>query len=57
MSDESGVAEADQHLLDIAAQADPAECIRLGLRDVKEGLVRPAKEFFDEFEARHGISR
>jgi len=50
-------AEAYQRLLDTAAQADPAEGIRQGLRDVREGRVRPAREFFDEFEAGHGIRR
>jgi prevent-host-death family protein len=48
-------AEAYQRLLDIAAQADAGEGIRQGLQDVSEGRVRPAKEFFKEFEARHGI--
>jgi prevent-host-death family protein len=50
-------AEAYQRLLDIAAQADAEEGIRQGLDDVKEGRVGPARSFFDEFEARHGISR
>jgi PHD/YefM family antitoxin component YafN of YafNO toxin-antitoxin module len=50
-------AQAYQHLLDIAAQADAAEGIRQGLEDVRKGRVRPAKEFFAEFEAEHGISR
>jgi prevent-host-death family protein len=50
-------AAAYQRLLDTAAQAEPAEGIRQGLGDVREGRVRPAREFFDEFEARHGISR
>jgi prevent-host-death family protein len=50
-------AEAYQRLLDIAAQADPAEGIRQGLEDVREGRVRRAKEFFDEFEIRHDIRR
>jgi hypothetical protein len=49
-------AQAYQRLLDIAAQADAEEGIRQGLEDVREGEVRPAREFFDEFEARHGIS-
>lgn len=49
-------AQAYQRLLDIAAQADAREGIRQGLEDVKKGRVRPAREFFDEFEARHGIS-
>lgn len=48
-------AEAYQHLLDIAAQADAEEGIRQGLENAKEGKLRPAREFFDEFEAAHGI--
>jgi prevent-host-death family protein len=48
-------AEAYQRLLDIAAQADAGEGIRQGLEDLREGKVRPVREFFDEFEARHGI--
>ena len=50
-------AEAYQRLLDIAAQAEAAEGIRQGLDDVNEGKVRPAREFFEEFETRHGIPR
>jgi prevent-host-death family protein len=50
-------AEAYQHLLDIAAQADAAEGIRQGLENAKEGKLRPARQFFDEFDAAHGISR
>jgi PHD/YefM family antitoxin component YafN of YafNO toxin-antitoxin module len=50
-------AEAYQRLLDIAASADATEGIRQGLEDVKRGRVRPAREFFAEFEARHGLSR
>ena len=50
-------AEAYQHLLDIAAHADAEEGIRQGLEDAKKGRVRPAREFFDEFEAEHGIPR
>jgi prevent-host-death family protein len=50
-------AEAYQRLLDIAARADAEEGIRQGLEDSKKGKTRPAKEFFDEFEAEHGISR
>jgi hypothetical protein len=50
-------AEAYQRLLDIAARADAQEGIRQGLEDAREGRVRPATEFFDEFEARHGIPR
>lgn len=50
-------AAAYQHLLDIAAGASADEGIRQGLDDVKQGKVRPAREFFAEFEAEHGISR
>ena len=50
-------ARAYQHLLDVAAQADAGEGIRQGLEDIREHRLRPAREFFDEFEARHGISR
>jgi prevent-host-death family protein len=48
-------AEAYQRLLDIAAHADPREGIRQGLEHAQSGKVRPAREFFDEFEATHGI--
>ena len=50
-------AEAYQRLLDIAARADAEEGIRQGLQDARKGKTRPAKEFFDAFEAEHGISR
>ena len=50
-------AEAYQRLLDIAATADAAEGIRQGLEDVRKGRVRPAGEFFRDFEARHGLPR
>jgi prevent-host-death family protein len=50
-------AEAYQRLLDIAARADEEEAIRQGLEDVKKGRTRPAREFFAEFEAKHGIRR
>lgn len=50
-------AEAYQRLLDIAAYADAGEGIRQGLEDVKQGKVRSAKEFFADFEAKHGIPR
>jgi prevent-host-death family protein len=48
---------AYQRLLDIAAQADVREGMRQALQDVKKGKSRPAKEFFAEFEAAHGIKR
>ena len=50
-------AEAYQRLLDIAARVDAGEEIRQGLEDAGKGKIRPAKEFFDEFEAEHGILR
>ena len=50
-------AAAYQHLLDIAASASSEEGVRQGLHDVRQGKVRPASEFFAEFEARHGIPR
>ncbi len=50
-------AESYQRLLDIAAGADSGEGIRQGLEDVKKGRVRPVREFFAEFEARHVIRR
>jgi prevent-host-death family protein len=50
-------AESYQRLLDIAARADAAEGIRQGIEDANRGKTRPARKFFDEFEATHGISR
>jgi prevent-host-death family protein len=50
-------AEAYQRLLDLAARADTDEAIRQGLDDVAHGRTRPAREFFDEFEDKHGIRR
>jgi prevent-host-death family protein len=50
-------AEAYQRLLDVAARADAGEGIRQGLDDVKKGKTKPAKKFFTEFEAAHGIRR
>ncbi len=49
--------DASQQLLDIAASADAVEGIRQGLADAQNGGVRPATEFFAEFEAKHGIPR
>jgi hypothetical protein len=50
-------AEAYQRLLDIAAGANAEEGIRQGIEDVRKGKVRPAREFFADFEAEHGIPR
>lgn len=46
-----------QRLLDIAAHADAEEGIRQGVEDASQGKVRAAREFFADFEARHGIPR
>jgi hypothetical protein len=37
-------------------EVDAEEGIRQGLEDARLGRVRPIREFFAEFEARHGIS-
>ena len=50
-------AEAYQRLLDIAARADAEEGIRQGLEDANRGRLRPAREFFVDFEAANGIPR
>ena len=50
-------AAAYQRLLDVAARADADEGIRQGLEDARKGKLRPARAFFDDFEAAHGISR
>jgi prevent-host-death family protein len=50
-------AEAYQRLLDIAARADVEEGVRQGLEEAKQGKSRPIREFFEEFEAKHGIRR
>ena len=50
-------AEAYQRLLDIAARGDAKEGIRQGLENARKGRIRPAREFFDDFEASHGLPR
>ena len=50
-------AEAYQHLLDIAAQADAVEGIRQGLEDLKKGRVRPAREALEMFRRIYEIPR
>jgi prevent-host-death family protein len=50
-------AEAYQRLLDVAASADGKEGIRQGMEDLRKGRIRPAKEFFEEFEAKRGLPR
>ncbi|MFZ1139396.1 MAG: hypothetical protein WAN76_09465 [Candidatus Sulfotelmatobacter sp.] len=41
----------DQELLDHGAGADAREGIRQGLEDARNGRIRSAREFFNEFEA------
>lgn len=48
-------AAAHQRLLDIAAYADVNEGIRQGMEDLRQGKVRPARQFFEDFEAKRGI--
>ena len=50
-------AEAYQRLLDHAARADAKEGIRQGIEDGQKGRIRPAQEFFDEFEAKYSLPR
>jgi prevent-host-death family protein len=50
-------AEAYQHLLDLAAEANAAEGIRQGLEDIANGRTRPAREVLDEIRAEYGIPR
>ena len=50
-------AEAYQRLLDAAALASAEEGIRQGLEDSRSRRTRPTRQFFDQFEARHGIPR
>ncbi len=49
--------ESYQHLLDTAARADAQEGIRQGIEDATKARLRPARQFFTEFEAAHGIQR
>lgn len=50
-------AEAYQRLLDIAARADATEGIRQGMEDARTGNLRSARQFFEEFEVKNGLSR
>jgi nicotinamidase/pyrazinamidase len=53
---ESEFAEAGVVLMDSADvinDADVEEAIRQGQEDASQGKIRPAKEFFDEFETTH----
>jgi prevent-host-death family protein len=48
-------AEAYQHLLDLAAEANAAEGIRQGIEDLRTGRTRPAATVFDEIRAGYGM--
>lgn len=50
-------AGAYQRLLDVAARADAKEGVRQGMEDTRKGRIRPAGEFFAEFEAERGLPR
>jgi prevent-host-death family protein len=50
-------AEAYQHLLDLAAEANAAEGIRQGLDDLRKGRTQSAGAVFDEIRADYGIPR
>jgi len=41
----------------IGSDFDGIEETIQGLEDVREGRVRPAREFFAEFETQHGLPR
>ena len=49
-------AEAYQHLLDLAAQADAEEGIRQGREDVATGHTYPARDALTAFRREHDIS-
>jgi hypothetical protein len=48
---------AYQRLLDIAAAANANEGVRQGVDDVRQGKIRPIRNFFSEFENRYGLPR
>ncbi len=50
-------AEAYQRLLDLAAASDVDEGIRQGRAQARQGKVRSARSFFQDFESRHGLRR
>lgn len=50
-------AEAYQHLLNLAAEANTGEGIRQGLDDMKNGRTRPARTVFDDLRGAHGLAR
>lgn len=50
----SGI-DRDRQQLDFDAVADAKEGIKQGLEDADHGRLRPARDFFAEFEASYGI--
>ncbi len=48
-------AESYQLLLDKVEAAEDLEAVRRGLEQSLSGQGRPAADFFQEFEARHGL--
>ena len=50
-------AEAYQHLLDLAAEANAGEGIRQGLEDAASGRTYASTEIFAELRAEYGIPR
>ena len=50
-------AEADQQLLDLAADASAAEGIRQGIEVLANGRTRPALDVFNEIRAEYGHTR
>ncbi len=50
-------AEAYQHLLDLAAEANAAEGIRQGLEDMKSGRTNSGSAVFAELRGTYGVPR
>ena len=50
-------ADAYQHLLDLAAQADASDGIRQGREDARSGRTMPARAVFEAMRKAHDISR
>lgn len=50
-------AESYQKLLDKVEAAEDLEAIRRGLEQSLSGQGRPAADFFQEFEAQHGLGK
>ena len=50
-------AEGDQKLLDFMDRLGAIEGIKRGLEDVRAGRTRAAKDVFEGFRRKHGLSR